>query len=92
MISANQTRGIYLTNASWNRIQGNLVGTTANGILPLPNTFHNVETESRDPDSILSVYRRVLALRRSNLALRNGTYEVADRLAPSPDVNEGCAP
>lgn len=49
--------------------------------LPLPATFvtHNVETESRDPDSILSVYRRVLALRRSNLALRNGTYEAVNK-------------
>jgi alpha-glucosidase len=45
--------------------------------LPVPATFvtHNVETESRDPDSVLGVYRSVIALRRSNLALHDGTYE-----------------
>ncbi len=45
LISANHTRGIYLTNASWNRIQGNLIGTKIDGVSPLGNTFHNIECE-----------------------------------------------
>src|SRR5207302_8549475 len=45
LISANHTRGIWLTNASWNVIQGNLIGTKADGVSPLGNTFHNVECE-----------------------------------------------
>ncbi|MGD0839373.1 MAG: alpha-glucosidase [Polyangia bacterium] len=49
--------------------------------LPIPASYtdHNVEVELRDPDSILSMYRNVLALRHSNLALRNGSYRAIDR-------------
>jgi alpha-glucosidase len=52
--------------------------------LPLPASFatHNVETESRDPNSILSVYRSVIALRRSNPALHNGSYEPINKDDP----------
>lgn len=35
---------------------------------------HNVETEDQDPDSILNFYRRVLALRHEDPALREGRY------------------
>ena len=35
---------------------------------------HNVETELKDPSSILSVYRRLLALRHQNRALLDGDY------------------
>jgi titin len=45
LISANHTRGIWLTNASWNSVQGNLIGTKADGVSALGNTFHNVECE-----------------------------------------------
>jgi titin len=45
LISANHTRGIWLTNASWNVIQGNLIGTKQDGISALGNTFHSVECE-----------------------------------------------
>ena len=46
LISANHTRGIWLTNASWNVIQGNLIGTKSDGISALGNTFHGVECEA----------------------------------------------
>ena len=36
----------------------------------------NVARESSDPDSVLSTYRRLIALRRSNVALRSGTLRV----------------
>jgi len=45
IISANHTRGIWLTNASWNLLQGNLIGTKADGLSGLGNTFHSVECE-----------------------------------------------
>jgi alpha-glucosidase len=35
---------------------------------------HNVETESKDPNSVLSFYRALAALRKNEPALRDGTY------------------
>src|SRR5262252_8590872 len=44
--------------------------------LPVPPSYkaHNVEVESKDPNSIYSTYKKVLALRHSNEALREGYY------------------
>jgi alpha-glucosidase len=44
--------------------------------LPVPPSYktYNVADESKDPNSILNVYRRLLALRRTNPALANGSY------------------
>ncbi|MFL5607311.1 MAG: alpha-amylase family glycosyl hydrolase, partial [Gemmatimonadaceae bacterium] len=44
--------------------------------LPIPPTAstRNVEMESRDPRSVLSFYRRAIALRRASPALRDGSY------------------
>ena len=44
--------------------------------LPVPATAktHNVADESKDPNSILSFYRQVLKIRRTNPALLNGDY------------------
>ena len=36
--------------------------------------MHNVDSELRDPDSILQFYKRLLALRHENPALREGEY------------------
>ncbi len=44
----------------------------------------NVATETSDPDSVLSTYRRLIALRRSHEALRTGTLRLAQ--TGSPDV------
>jgi len=38
----------------------------------------NVETELRDPDSMLGLYRRLLRLRRRSRALRRGAYRPLD--------------
>lgn len=43
LISGNQTRGIFITNSSWNVIQANMIGTKSDGVSPLPNVFHGVE-------------------------------------------------
>jgi alpha-glucosidase len=52
--------------------------------LPIPPSAatYNVQVESQDPDSIFSTYKRLLALRRSEPALRDGSYEAVD------DTNE----
>jgi alpha-glucosidase len=44
--------------------------------LPIPASYktHNVATELKEPDSILNFYRRVLALRHQDSALRDGEY------------------
>jgi hypothetical protein len=46
LISANNVQGILLTNASWNLIQGNLIGTKADGLSDLGNVFHGVELQA----------------------------------------------
>ena len=43
----------------------------------------NVESERRDPNSLLNYYRRLIALRRASPALQQGTYRVLD---PAGDV------
>jgi alpha-glucosidase len=44
--------------------------------LPVPASYatHNVATETKDPNSILNLYRKVLALRHTIQALLEGTY------------------
>jgi titin len=45
LISGNDTRGIWLTNSPWTVVQGNYIGTQANGISPLGNVFHGVDID-----------------------------------------------
>jgi alpha-glucosidase len=44
--------------------------------LPVAPNFstHNVATETKDPNSILNLYRKIIALRASEAALREGKY------------------
>jgi alpha-glucosidase len=53
--------------------------------LPIPPNYKavNVEAESLDPDSSLQWYKRLLALRRSNPALRRGGMIMLDRDNPN---------
>ncbi|HEX9109196.1 MAG TPA: alpha-glucosidase C-terminal domain-containing protein, partial [Longimicrobiales bacterium] len=48
--------------------------------LPLPASAatHNVAAESRDPNSVLGLYRTVLQLRKNDAALREGSYTALD--------------
>ncbi len=43
VISGNHTRGVLLTNASWNVIQANLIGTAIDGVNNLGNAWYAVE-------------------------------------------------
>jgi alpha-glucosidase len=53
--------------------------------LPIPVTAktHNVATESRDPDSVLTFYRSLLKLRHDYNALRSGAYIPLDGENPT---------
>jgi len=44
--------------------------------LPVPSSYktHNVATESKDPNSVLEFYRKVLAQRHTNPVLLEGNY------------------
>jgi alpha-glucosidase len=50
--------------------------STASPWLPVPPTYktHNVADESNDPNSVLSLYKKVLKLRHTNRALLEGSY------------------
>ena len=53
--------------------------------LPVPPSAqtYNVETESKDPNSIFNTYKKLLALRKTNVALRDGTQEDIDEKDPN---------
>jgi alpha-glucosidase len=53
--------------------------------LPVPPSYatHNVESESKDPNSVLSVYKKVLALRHTNPALLEGGYTALNEDDPN---------
>ncbi len=63
------------TPMQWNT-SANAGFSTTKPWLPVPTSYktHNVETELKDPDSILNFYRKVLALRHESGALRDGDY------------------
>jgi alpha-glucosidase len=52
--------------------------------LPVPPTYvtHNVAAESEDPNSVYSLYKKVLALRHTNQALLDGTYTALNQQDP----------
>ena len=53
--------------------------------LPVPASYksHNVATESNDPNSVLNMYKKVLALRHSNEALIDGNYTALNEDDPN---------
>ena len=63
------------TPMQWNE-SSNAGFSAAKPWLPVPASYttHNVATELKDPESILSFYQRLLALRHHNHALLDGQY------------------
>jgi alpha-glucosidase len=63
------------TPMQWND-SANAGFSTVTPWLPVPPSYktHNVSAESKDPNSILEFYRKVLALRHTNQVLREGSY------------------
>jgi alpha-glucosidase len=73
------------TPMQWNASAGAGFTTSATPWLPIPPSAatYNVEKEKQDPDSILNAYRRLLELRRSEPALRDGSYEAVNEDDPN---------
>jgi alpha-glucosidase len=59
--------------------------TDANTWLPIPASYKtlNVATEAKEPDSLLSWYEQLIALRRSNPALQDGAMTMLDPSNPN---------
>jgi parallel beta-helix repeat protein len=53
LISGNYGRGIWLTNASWNILQANFIGTKIDGINALGNTFHGIDIDVNSSNNII---------------------------------------
>ena len=53
LISGNNSRGIWLANASWNVIQGNFIGTRADGTNALGNVFHGIDIDANATNNII---------------------------------------
>jgi alpha-glucosidase len=72
------------TPMQWNGSSGAGFTTSPKPWLPIPSSAasYNVVTEERNADSILCTYRRLLALRQSEPALRNGTYQAINEDNP----------
>ena len=53
--------------------------------LPVPDSYktHNVATESKDPNSVWSMYKKVLTLRHTNEALLDGSYVALNENDPN---------
>ena len=68
------------TPMQWDSSKDAGFSTAEHPWLPVPPSAstYNVEVESKEPDSLLSFYRRLIELRRSEVALRNGSYVAVD--------------
>jgi alpha-glucosidase len=72
------------TPMQWNR-EANAGFSKKDPWLPVPasSKTHNVATESKDPNSILNFYKKVLALRHTNEALLEGSYTALNEDDPN---------
>ncbi len=71
----NKGRDGERTPMQWDNTQ-NAGFTSGTPWLPVPDSYktHNVASESKDPNSVLNFYKRLLALRRASEALLDGRY------------------
>jgi titin len=53
LISANGAQGLFLTNSSWNVIQGNFIGTKADGTNALGNVAHGIDLQVNANSNII---------------------------------------
>jgi alpha-glucosidase len=72
------------TPMQWDNSKSSGFSTTDHTWLPIPPSAaeYNVKVESGDANSILSFYKRLLAMRQSEPGLRNGSYVSLDRDDP----------
>jgi titin len=53
LVSANNQDAVYLTNASWGVVQGNIIGTKADGISALGNLRHGLDLDAGSSNNIV---------------------------------------
>jgi alpha-glucosidase len=72
------------TPMQWDKTKNAGFSSAERTWLPVPPNAaeYNVESESRDPNSILFFYMKLLALRRTEPALQHGSYAALDRDNP----------
>jgi alpha-glucosidase len=72
------------TPMQWETTKNSGFSSADHSWLPIPPSAaeYNVSVESRDLQSILSFYKRLLEIRQSNPALRDGSYLPLDRDDP----------
>ena len=72
------------TPMQWNDAE-NAGFSTHEPWLPVPPSYktHNVAAESKDPNSVLEFYRKVLALRHTNSVLLEGNYSAVNEDDPN---------
>ena len=65
------------TPMQWDSLPSAGFTTASKPWLPIPpsSSKYNVETERNDPDSIFNTYKRLLALRKTEQALRDGSQQ-----------------
>jgi alpha-glucosidase len=73
------------TPMQWNSSAEAGFTTSHSPWLPLPPSAnrYNVETEKQDPNSIFNAYKRLLMLRKSEPALRDGSYQAVNENDPN---------
>jgi hypothetical protein len=71
VISGNLARGLWLTNSPWNVIQGNFIGTQADGVSALGNVFHGIDL---DVNSTNNTVGGTAAGAGNRIAFANGIY------------------
>jgi alpha-glucosidase len=69
------------TPMQWDTTKNAGFSTASQTWLPVPPSYktRNVEVEKKDRNSILNFYKNLIQLRRSQPALREGSYEVVNR-------------
>lgn len=79
LISGNNTQGIYLEQGANNTISGNLIGTDAGGVNPLPNADHGIQLAGAAHDNTIGG----AAPANGNVIAYNGAHGVQVRDATS---------
>ncbi|MDB5181658.1 MAG: putative alpha-glucosidase [Candidatus Saccharibacteria bacterium] len=68
------------TPLQWTAGENAGFSTASRTWLPITDNYktHNIETESKDPDSFLSLYRHLGKLRNTSASIKHGEFEVID--------------
>jgi len=73
------------TPMQWTASTGAGFTSSTKSWLPIPSSAatYNLQQEKQDPDSIFNTYRRLIDLRKSEPALRDGTYQAINEEDPN---------